>query len=117
MKKSKIKLTLIDDYIKLVTFGNFFMSYKDANIDSNMVALNRAVKMAYDTIFEKLKMNNVSLILLKQQLNQNSELFNLTKTETIEKLLTKIYSNINQIADSLSNKMEQLKVKDIKLAL
>jgi len=112
MLKNKIKLSLVDDYVKLVIFENFFNSYNRLDeIDiSNQQHKNSQLKKVYDAMFEKLHMNDCSLLLLKQQLKDNNNLSSMCNEENEHDLLEKVFDSINKIERELKCKMHTLKI-------
>lgn len=117
MLKNKIKLSLIDDYVKLVLFENFFNTYNISSSQEIASKHNQSTKLKrlYDIIFEKLSMNDCSLLLLKQQLKQNNELTKLCNEHTERDIFKKISENVDSIEQNLSYKMARLKINATEL--
>ena len=118
MLKNKLKLTLIDDYVKLIIFNNFFNNdFKNITICQqikSMKELNCELKNTYEKLFNQLKMKDYSFLLLKQQLKLNNLLFESqvqNNFKEIDKVINKIYSAQNQILEALKFKLDKLKVR------
>ena len=119
MLKNKIKLSLVDDYVKLVIFENFFNSYNSfAGIEVVQKRnQNSQLRKVYDIMFEKLRMNDCSLLLLKQQLKANNNLSYICNKQTEQDIINKIFDSINQIEANLKDKIRLLKIKSGDLAI
>ena len=119
MLKNKIKLSLVDDYVKLVIFENFFNSYNSfAGIEVVQKRnQNSQLRKVYDIMFEKLRMNDCSLLLLKQQLKANNNLSYICNKQTEQDIINKIFDSINKIEANLKDKIRLLKIKSGDLAI
>lgn len=117
MLKNKIKLSLVDDYVKLVIFENFLNIYNGSTSKEVVIKINQSsrLKSLYDVIFEKLSMNDCSLLLLKQQLKQNNELTKLCNEQTERDMLKMIFEKLDSIEQNLSYKMTKLKINTAEL--
>ena len=97
MTKNKIKLTLIDDYIKICLIKNFLYNNFNEQDLSNLYLdeieklkkLNTALEHLYCEIFEKLQLNNLSLDILKKDIKHNNFQF-----ENEEKKHTSNYTKL-----------------------
>ena len=115
MLKNKIKLSLIDDYVKLVIFENFLNNDERNSTTLKIASVNSRLKKIYDELFKKLNMNDCSLLLLKKQLKQNSQLQLICNQQNRNDLLNHINSEINKISSQLKQKLGKLKVKPTEL--
>lgn len=117
MTKNKLKLSLIDDYVKLVIFENFFNTYNNLSFKEAISKRrqNTRLKKLYDILFEKLSMNDCSLLLLRQQLNKNNQLEMLCNQQTEKDTLKKIFNSINNIEKMLPEKLARLKINSLEL--
>lgn len=116
-KRKKIKLSLIDDYVKIILINNLYKNSIEClvlndeilNLIINIKNLSTHLKCEYDKIFEKLKLNDVSLLILKKELNLNNSLFNSLNT-TDSKF---IHSTLTKIDETLKNILMDFKEKSI----
>lgn len=119
-KKRQIKLNLIQDYIKIVVFKNFFDNdftkldekfvTEDFNFTKNKV---NDTFLVYDKILKKLKLNDLSLLILKKDLKQNNIMYEQLKNKNFSNLqgtLNIIQTNINKILIDLSINLKVLKL-------
>ena len=89
MTKNKIKLSLIEDYIKIVLIKNFYSnSFDDIDLSAesrklldNCKKLNQLLLSTYELLLDKLNLNDISLDILKQELKQNNLMFLREKTD------------------------------------
>ena len=65
-RRNKIKLLLIEDYIKLKSINYIFNTSN--NCENFNIRINNLIDV-YEDLFVKLKMNDLSLLLLKKDLN------------------------------------------------
>lgn len=122
--RKKIKLSLIEDYIEIKKIENFFLNsfvniQFDKNIFNNCKNLNLQLLKLYNSLFESLKMNDLSLLILKKELKNNNYLFNnlkLKKFKEIDQTILKLTIGLNRIFQNLLTKLEQLKIKDYSLS-
>ena len=120
-KKSKIKLSFVDDYTKIVTLKNLLNnSFDGVEISSTSSLLlkrlkteTEKIKTIYENLLSHLKLKNNSFLLLTQQLNLNNKQFELLKASnfsTLETTLLLAYKKLNAISLSLPNKLSYLKL-------
>lgn len=112
MMKKKIKLSLIDDYIKIMLIKQFYNNYSQlisasCQESTGKQALN--LENTYNLIFKLLKMDDLSLDILKRQLQNNSKNF-LLNSEKLKSILEKSKIEINSIEKNLPEKMSKLKI-------
>ncbi len=121
MTKNKIKLTLIDDYIKICLIKNFLNNdFNQAkltpfylNLISKLKHLNSTLEQIYCKIFEKLKLNNTSLDVLKRDLLNNNIQFekeHLNNYLNCAKTIDKSNLLLNSILNNLKQKLKVLKL-------
>ena len=112
MTKKKIKLSLIDDYIKIMLIKQFYKNYSQL---LNTPCLESTEQQAltlentYNLIFKLLKMDDLSLDILKKQLQNNSKNI-LTNSENLKSILEKSKLEISLIEKNLPEKMSKLKI-------
>ncbi|MBO5955117.1 MAG: hypothetical protein J6Q13_04060 [Clostridia bacterium] len=119
--KNKIKLSLIEDYIEIIKIENFFSnSFVDIEFDKSIFnkchSLNCQLSKIYNSIFENLKMNDLSLLILKKELKNNNIIFNnlkLNNFKNINQTLLLLHTDLNQTFQDLLTKLEKLKAKTI----
>lgn len=120
INKAKIKLSLIDDYVKISVIINFLnCSLNDECGQPNCTLLlqntqdiGNKLKSAYEFLFEKLNLNNTSFMVLKQQLLCNNAFLTLQQknAESLPVVLEKMYGDLQQITSNLKPKLEKLKL-------
>ncbi len=118
MRKNKIKLSLIDDYCKIVTIENFFknwfpLKFFDDNLSKQIQLTNQNLKNFYEKLFCELMLNDCSLILLCSQLKSNNQLFQISKKNNFENLhsFIKVTNEAQQqILSNLKEKLLKLKI-------
>lgn len=126
MTKNKLKLSLIEDYIKIVLIKNFFrnsfeglnLSEQDKQVVDCSKNLNQILFSTYELLFERLKLNNLSLDILKQELEQNNLMFLEQKSlnfKGFKEVCTKNLNQLSEINSNLKPKLEKLKIKPINL--
>lgn len=119
-KRKKIKLSLIDDYVKILLIKNFlnnsFENVKLTNITAlkQTKELNLKLDEIYNQLFFKLKLNDLSLLILKKELKNNNILY--LKEEqnsflTLENTIQKTYLILNDIFENLNKKLKFFKFK------
>ena len=109
-KRNKVKLSLIDDYINILLVENFFnndidiKNFKTTTQEKyeKLKTLTSTLKSNYDKVFESLKLNDLSLLILKKELKNNNSFFQNVKQNNFElldrkldktlKFLTKIFT-------------------------
>ncbi len=121
MTKNKIKLSLIDDYIKICLIKNFLNNnFEPAKLDSfylnlipKMKQIDLCLEQAYNEIFNLLKLNDTSLEVLKNNLSSNNKQFELIQKQQ--------FHNCSQIIDQSNNQLKSIlnslksKTKSLKL--
>ena len=105
-KKNKIKLSIIEDYIQLLVIDNFFKNdfscvvQLDKTLFAEVNKTHTFIMFQYNQTLEKLKMNDLSLLLLKQELKDVNHIYN--------RLEQNNFSNINLTLEELSKKLSTL---------
>lgn len=118
MKKNKIKLSLIDDYINIVLIKNFFnnsfaafdLTDEHTQKINNSKSLDLMLEKTYISLFEKLNLKDLSFDILTKELEQNNSLFLSTNQANIERVFNRTLLSLNSILNNLSSKLKQLKV-------
>lgn len=119
MNKNKVKLSLIDDYIKIILIKNFLNSTFNENntgcvaLLQNTQELDSQLEKIYEALFAKLKMNDLSFDILKKELKENNSLFLKTKQNNflnLENTLNNSNLQLNVIFNSLKSKISNLKI-------
>lgn len=120
MRKNKIKLSLVDDYIKIIIIKNFFNNQIE-NISTNCFDLLKStqnldimLEKIFENLFEQLKMNDSSLALLKKELKENNSLFLTLKRNNfsdLEKTLKTSNNLLINIMENLKKKTQSLRLK------
>lgn len=119
-KRKKVKLSLIDDYIKIIIVNNFYKNPINQNILDNdtinlinkIKLISENLKIKYDEIFEKLKLNDLSLLILKKELHSNNSIYNSflkSNFNNIQPTLIKIESTLKNILSDFQAKAMFLK--------
>ena len=118
MNKRKIKLSLIDDYVKICLIKNFYfndffnISLKQKNCIENIKITLLATSNIYDNIFKECKMNDVSLLVLQKELSENNNMFThqLKDMGELDNLLIQHRNEISNIYTGLKEKLVKLKI-------
>ena len=114
LKKRKIKLTLIEDYIKILSIKNFnqiVFDYFSPTISSTLKTtqtLNMSLEKIYNEVFEKLKMNDLSLLILKKELQLSNSMF--CQNKNLEQIIENNYLIVIQIYQNAYQKFKMLKL-------
>ena len=122
LNKNKIKLSLIDDYIKIIIIKNFFNNSYFEKVNtiscSHLIyttqQLDFNLELIYNKIFDKLKLNNLSLIILKEELNSNNSLFLQLKKSNfinIANFISNLLKELTTIEQNLKQKTKSLKIQ------
>lgn len=121
MTKNKIKLTLIDDYIKICLIKNFLCNnFNQIDLPNSYLneveklkQLNATLEQIYCEIFEKLHLNNLSLDILKKDLKHNNSQFENEEKKNntnYTKLIDQSNNQLNSILFHLKEKLQVLKL-------
>ena len=116
-KRKKIKLSLIEDYIKIILIKKFTENnFNEFLMDENSLTTLKTIKILsfnleqiYINVFNELKMNDLSLLILKKELNNNNSLF--FQNKNIVSVLNNNYSIIKNIYFNAYEKFKLLKLK------
>lgn len=118
--KKKIKLSLIEDYILICLVNNFYLNSFNSLADEirslfeQTKQLNSQLKDTYELMFNKLKMNDLSLLILKKELKENNSLYKISKLQNFANIATTIESfneKLTNILNNLPSKTTKLKLK------
>ena len=112
--KNKIKILLIDDFVKISLISNFYYSLnifktetiKNFNLNDKLVL---DLKNKYIKIIKKLNLNDQSFDLLLTELNLNNKLFEREYNENFKNLnrtLNETKKVLTEIANSLDYKLK-----------
>ena len=121
-KKKRVKLSLIEDYLQIMLIHNFcsnsFEELKNHNDFSDKLTqikqFETELKLVYENLFNILKMNDLSLLILKKELKENNIMFQLEKKQNfrcIIQTMRKIEFKLGQISNNLSIKLKELKIR------
>lgn len=115
--KRKLKLSLIDDYIKIITIKNFYNNpleqYYNVEILKKINKLKELLNnlsTIYLQIFEKIRLKDESFILLNHELSLNNKLFESITYENFSQTVDKTDNDIHSITNNLSYKLKKLKI-------
>ncbi len=118
MRKNKIKLSLIDDYCKIVTIGNFLnnsfpFSQNVEDLTKQIKKTNNSLQDFYENLFVQLHLNDISFLLLRNQLKCNNQLFEIAQKSNFENLnnfLITSHETQQEIIFNLREKLSKLKI-------
>ena len=106
MNKNKAKLSLIEDYIKIILINNYFN--KTCNF-KNSLRLNVIkeqvfkLKCCYEFLFNELKFDSLSILILKKELkNSIYSVVNKNELQATKHILNDIYKIKINLIKSLS---------------
>ena len=118
-KRNKIKLSLIEDYVQLVIISNFFKNDFSFLNDKNKIIIIKYKQMSstlltiYNQTFVKLKMNDLSLLILKKDLKNNNSLYlreESSQFSMFDKTLDEIFVKLTLILNGIKEKQKELKL-------
>ena len=121
-KKNKIKLSLIEDYISILFIKNFFendfssipLSDQDKDIFLETKKQTNSLFIIYESVFKRIKMYDLSLLILKKELKDNNILYAQTQNKNfhnISQTINQFKQKLIQITNSLIGKQKLLKLK------
>lgn len=121
-KKNKIKLSLIEDYISILFIKNFFendfssipLSDQDKDIFLETKKQTDSLFIIYESVFKRIKMYDLSLLILKKELKDNNILYAQTQNKNfhnISQTINQFKQKLIQITNSLIGKQKLLKLK------
>lgn len=121
-KKNKIKLSLIEDYISIFFIKNFFendfssipLSDQDKDIFLETKKQTNSLFIIYESVFKRIKMYDLSLLILKKELKDNNILYAQTQNKNfhnISQTINQFKQKLIQITNSLIEKQKLLKLK------
>ncbi len=119
MFKTKLKLNLIDDYIKIYQIANFYTYYNQKIqfdgflvLTANILKITKELKSKYEQIFLKLGLLDESFYVLKQQIlctsgwlfadNQETEASFAAKTKENLQIIKNIELKLPKVLKKLS---------------
>ncbi len=115
--KRKLKLSLIDDYIKIITIKNFYNNpleqYYNVEILKKINKLKELLNnlsTIYLQIFEKIRLKDESFMLLNHELSLNNKLFESITYENFSQTVDKTDNDLHSITNNLSYKLKKLKI-------
>ena len=120
-KKRQIKLSIIDDYTKIILLKNFLNnSFDGVELDStssflfiNLKEKTETLEKIYNQLISHLNLKNTSFCVLEQELNMNNQQFELLKLRNFDKLQSNLLlalQKINNIFSSLPEKLNCFKL-------
>ena len=120
-KKKRVKLSLIEDYLQIMLIHNFcsnsfenlenYINFK--NILIKIKQFETELKLIYENLFSILKMNDLSLLILKKDIKENNVMFQLEKEQNFNCIIQTMHKTeikLNQISNNLSIKLKELKI-------
>ena len=120
IKKNKLKLSIIEDYIQVLAIDNFFNNdfssfhHSFNNKTFNLVKQKHLLTIfQYNKTLEKLKMNDLSLLILKKQLKSYNYIFQNLKQGDYSignSILTELSNKLDALSVSLKEKQKELKI-------
>jgi hypothetical protein len=119
-KRNKIKLSLIDDYIQIYLINNFCLSVENIHLTDEQFFLLKENKTIcsklnenYLCIFEKLKLQDLSLSVLLKDLKNNNTMLKKEQDNnfsTLNYTLSETKKVLDSISTSLDTKLKLLKL-------
>lgn len=124
MSKKKTKLSLIDDYIKIVLINNFCsVDFKNFNLDDTLIASinnikndNIIWKHLYERLFDVMRLKDVSFLVLERDLLLY-ENRNITSAHDIIRVYNMIENELECIKNNFTKKIKLLKCEPFSLIL
>ncbi|MBQ8615757.1 MAG: hypothetical protein IJ415_04250 [Clostridia bacterium] len=118
MKKQKLKLSLIDDYVQISLIKNFLnnniqFTNESVGLMKSTQDLDNMLEQIYLSIFKTLKFDDPSFQILKKELHENNSLFLNTRNcdfKNLDKILNQCNLKLNQILHDLKLKSDKLKL-------
>lgn len=121
MLRQKLKLSLVEDYIKVVGLSSFCSNclknsgQEYINSLSGIKILVDEIQKAYDKLLFKYNIMDVSLLVLKKELKENSSLQNAKSFDSVNSIenIEKCKKSVKDIYVSLQQKLNKLSLSDI----
>ena len=120
IRRNKVKLSLIDDYIQIYLINNFCLSVEKIKLTDEQFFLLNENKLAcsklnenYLYLFEKLKLKDLSLNLLLKDLKDNNMMFQKEKNNnfsTLNHTLFETKKALELISTNLNSKLKLLNI-------
>lgn len=107
MLKSKLKLSLIEDYIKLLQIEKLCLKNRDTERFSYFEKVNNKLKSSYENLMFKFGLMDVSLLVLKKEI-QSTCIYNKFEIKDIEFMH-------KEIINSFTNKIKLCKLTDVEI--
>ena len=125
MFKNKVKLSLIDDYIRIVLIENFNNnSFEMFELDEDLTntinktkAVNSELKEIYEHIFDAMKLNDMSLLVLKKELKSNNNLYKRTINKNLLNLIEVLNRNFLELSIIKLNLKKKLQTLQLNLSI
>ena len=125
MFKNKVKLSLIDDYIRIVLIENFNNnSFEMFELDEDLTntinktkAVNSELKEIYEHIFDAMKLNDMSLLVLKKELKSNNNLYKRTVNKNLLNLIEVLNRNFLELSIIKLNLKKKLQTLQLNLSI
>lgn len=117
-KRKKITLSLIDDYIKILVIKNFINNnFNQHNLSKSSLEtlkittyLNNILEDTYNKIFHQLKVDTLSLLILKKELKKSNSLF--LQNKNMKSTINKYFLESVNIYRETPKKFKLLKLKN-----
>ena len=118
-KKNKIKMSLIEDYIQLCLVQNFCnndFSFVNNQTNFLFMQLQQTLKIVlsiYNQTFIKLRMNDLSLLILKKELKNRNYLYyreEQNEFKNLDNTLNILSAKVENIIKCLKEKQKALKL-------
>ena len=116
MIKEKLKLSLIDDYIKILSIENFNLGVRkeileefDTNVYLQTKTLDLSLKTAYEFVFKKIKAVDMSYVILKREIESLPKVYDVgLDKETLKKNIHENFKYLKDINENLIKKIKKL---------
>ena len=121
MTKSKLKLSLLDDYIKVIQINKICINLKLLSLTSDcrciiskIIDISKGLLQAYDKLFFKFNLMDISLTILKRELQFDKigqMIMNMDKLKKDDYLI--ILDKIKDINTKLKQKLNDLSLNEL----
>ncbi|MBE7076418.1 MAG: hypothetical protein E7374_00815 [Clostridiales bacterium] len=120
MIKEKLKLSLIDDYIKILSIENFNLGVRkeileefDTNVYLQTKTLDLSLKTAYEFVFKKIKAVDMSYVILKREIESLPKVYDVgLDKETLKKNIHENFKYLKDINENLIKKIKKLSLAE-----
>jgi len=118
--KEKLKLSLIDDYIKILSIENFNLGVRkdileefDTNVYLQTKTLDLSLKTAYEFVFKKIKAVDMSYVILKREIESLPKVYDVgLDKETLKKNIHENFKYLKDINENLIKKIKKLSLAE-----